>query len=189
MPELNSVSYKPVVDHDAGMVVKWDKLREELKHENRFFPQTMAFRREQEGTLFAYLAIKSSVPHLFYRARLLTETEPYGIDQMGKPPREVTSSGRANPMGIPYLYVATNEETAVAEIRPCKSAIVCVAKYELTEELTFADLCEPRSSISPFQVLVDNDESLRLLRRYMPFLERMGNELSKPVSPHKSHLE
>ena len=188
LPELNSTRYKPVVDHDTGMVLKWDEFREELKHENRFFPQKMSFRKEHEGKLFAYLAVRPSLPLFFYRARLLTERTPYNVCEMGKPPCEVTSNGRANPSGIPYLYVATDEETAVAEIRPFKSASVCVAKFELTKMLTFANLCDPRSSISPF-LLIDDDEGLQLLRRYMPFLVRMGEELRKPVSPHKSNFE
>ena len=92
-------------------------------------------------------------------------------------------------MGIPYLYCATDAETAIAEIRPYKHARVCVASFELTKPLNFADLCNPQVTISPFVLIEDDDDDLRLLRRYMPFLTRMGEELSKPVSPDKSHLE
>ena len=189
VPELGSKRYKPVVVHGDDPVIKWDALREELKHENRFFPKNMTFDIEHEGKIFGYLSSFIEPPNNVYRARLLMEEEPYEIDQMGKPPHEIVSNGRANPMGIPYLYVATNEQTAVAEIRPFKSATVCVATFSLTRPLTCANFCDPpRSVVSPFLLLGD-EEGLRLLRKYMPFVDRMGAELSKPVSPHKSHLE
>ena len=192
LPEANEARYVPVVPHDSSVVSRWKELRFELKHENRFFPQKMSFRKENEGRLFGYLAAHDDPPRYFYRARLLVEEESYDLADMGRPPCEITSSGRANPVGIPYLYVATDKNTAIAEIRPYKSARVCVATYELTEPLTFADLRNPKDVISPF-LLVDDpnipEEDLRSLRKYMPFLSRLGEELSKPVSPQKSHLE
>ncbi len=190
IPGYNSVCFEPVVAHDSEAVLEWDEFRDELQHENRFFPQKKTFDAQHEGRLFEYLTASEAASKKLYRARLLMREEPYELNEMGKPPPDLVSYGRANPMGISYLYVATTDDTAVAEIRPYKDAQVCVASYELTESLNFADLCDPRSRISPFLLVVaDDDEGLRLLRRYMPFLERMGEELSKPVSPHNSHLE
>src|SRR5258708_31702309 len=42
---------------------------------------------------------------------------PFGVDRM-KPLRDRAREGRANPKGIPYLYLATDQDTAVAERRP-----------------------------------------------------------------------
>ncbi len=39
LPGLTLGLYLPIVVHDSDAVVKWDELRKELKHENRFFPQ------------------------------------------------------------------------------------------------------------------------------------------------------
>lgn len=40
-----------------------------------------------------------------------------------KPLSNSASEGRANPKGIPYLYVATDKETAMSEVRPSLGAI------------------------------------------------------------------
>jgi len=187
LPGLMLGGYKPIAAHDSDAVVKWDELREELKHENRFFPQKLALKKDPHGSLFSYLSNTLEATDHLYRARLLKATSPYPIEEMGAPPREVASNGRANPIGIPYLYVATTKETAIAEIRPFTGATVCVATYEVKSRIDFVDLRNPLSSISPFIIL--DEEGIRLVRKHMPFLIRMGEELSKPVSPHKSSLE
>jgi RES domain-containing protein len=43
--------------------------------------------------------------------------------------------GRANPKGIPYLYLATHQETAVAEIRPWIGSSVSIAVFRLSREV------------------------------------------------------
>jgi RES domain-containing protein len=52
-----------------------------------------------------------------------------------KPLRDRAFEGRVNPKGIPFLYVATQEETAVAEVRPWVGAFVSVAKLTTAREL------------------------------------------------------
>jgi RES domain-containing protein len=48
-----------------------------------------------------------------------------------KPLRDRAREGRANPKGIPYLYLATREETAVAEVRPWIGSYVSIAQFVL----------------------------------------------------------
>jgi hypothetical protein len=43
--------------------------------------------------------------------------------------------GRANPKGIPYLYLATHENTSVAEVRPWKGEYVSVAQFALKRDV------------------------------------------------------
>lgn len=47
--------------------------------------------------------------------------------------------GRANPKGIPFLYVATARETAMSEVRPWIGAHVSVAQLRTKRELTLVD--------------------------------------------------
>lgn len=56
-----------------------------------------------------------------------------------KPRRERASDGRANPKGIPYLYVATTAQTAMSEVRPWVSAQVSVAQFKVLRQLTIVD--------------------------------------------------
>jgi len=43
--------------------------------------------------------------------------------------------GRANPKGIPYLYLATNRDTALAEVRPWIGSHVSVAQFRILRPL------------------------------------------------------
>jgi len=59
---------------------------------------------------------------------------PFPPERM-KPLPDRAVEGRANPKGIPCLYVATHEKTAVAEVRPWIGALVSVAQLKTTREL------------------------------------------------------
>jgi RES domain-containing protein len=52
-----------------------------------------------------------------------------------KPLQGRAFEGRANPKGIPFLYAATHEKTAIAEVRPWIGALVSVAQLRTTREL------------------------------------------------------
>lgn len=52
-----------------------------------------------------------------------------------KPPRNRAREGRANPKGIPYLYLATHQMTAVAEVRPWIGSHVSIAQFALKREV------------------------------------------------------
>jgi hypothetical protein len=43
--------------------------------------------------------------------------------------------GRANPKGIPYLYLASNRETALAEVRPWVGSYVSVGQFKILRGL------------------------------------------------------
>lgn len=47
--------------------------------------------------------------------------------------------GRANPKGIPYLYVATDKETAMAEVRPFVGEYISVGQFKLKEDIALLD--------------------------------------------------
>jgi hypothetical protein len=67
---------------------------------------------------------------------------PFPPERM-KPPRDRAFEGRANPKGIPYLYVATHEETAVGEVRPWVGVFVSVAQLKTTRELRLINVLAP----------------------------------------------
>ena len=55
------------------------------------------------------------------------------------PLRNRASDGRVNPRGIPSLYMATNDATAVSEVRPAIGAYVTVAAMKCLRELKLID--------------------------------------------------
>jgi hypothetical protein len=63
------------------------------------------------------------------------EDVPFGTARM-KPKRHAAHEGRANPKGIPYLYVATNLDTAMAEVRPWIGAKISLSSFRTVRDVT-----------------------------------------------------
>lgn len=63
---------------------------------------------------------------------------PFHPDRM-KPLSESAAEGRANSKGIPHLYVATDKETAMSEVRPWLGAILTVAQLKIMKDLKILD--------------------------------------------------
>lgn len=75
----------------------------------------------------------------FHRARinaLEREDEYFPLEQMGAPPYHQASQSRVNPIGIPYLYLASNIDTAVSEVRPWKNCKITVAEFALKKKIS-----------------------------------------------------
>jgi hypothetical protein len=120
---------------------------------------------------------KLSIPkdRLFWRARLGCEYEevtkhdtdvtvvfdeerPYGRDGM-KPIPNWQGEGRANPRGIPVLYLATDRETALAEVRPWIGAVISVAQLVTERELHVIDCYKHHAPDSIFGIFDDHTKS------------------------------
>lgn len=174
---------------------EWEDFKLELKHRNRFFPKatihSSLFSRltpgSNEGVLFQLLEqlkIPVDVRESFFRARI--SEEPLNADQMGCPPREIVTGGRANPMGIPYLYVADSLLTCISEVRPSNSSGVYVAQVTPVRELSVLDLTTPRKNCSSSAF---GEEQLSAVLGFLGLLELFSNELSKPIRPENSNLD
>lgn len=177
--------FSPSSRYPSDRLNKWQKLREELMYENRYFP-TPLLDEERLEELLSYL-IADEVPTTWYRARLQTGDAPFKIKDMGAPSRRQASHGRANPAGIPYLYLGSTPDTAASEVRPHTGEVACVADFTLPEALKIIDLRNPRRLVSPFQLAVEDD--IGLLRSDIGFLERLGMELTTPIVPQGAPID
>jgi hypothetical protein len=126
-------------------------------------------------------------PTLWYRARIQTGKEAFVATEMGAPPNRSASHGRANPAGIPYLYLGSTQDAAISEIRPHTGELACVAEFRTPPDLKLVDLRKPRKMVSPFGE-VDAESVLRM-RSDLPFLERLGDELTQPVVPQSAAID
>lgn len=63
-----------------------------------------------------------------------------------KPLSHVACEGRVNPKGIPCLYVATDRETAMAEVRPWVGSKVSVGQLRTMRELALIDFSQGHNS-------------------------------------------
>jgi hypothetical protein len=187
--EIVQRQFVPVGDPAIDPLSEWEKLRDELMYHNRYFPQTTIDLSRLESLLSSLALDRDEVPIQWYRARIQTSDTPFTIDEMGAPPRRIASHGRANPAGIPYLYLGSSPITAISEIRPHTGERACVADFTTPADLNLTDLRNARKMVSPFLFLLEDDSDITRMRNDLPFLERLGDELTRPIVPQSAAID
>lgn len=179
-------AFSPSATYKSEGLIQWDTLRDELMYKNRYFlNRTLDTDRLYE--LLSHLRA-DDLPPKWYRARIRTGDSVYPIGEMSAPPKRLATHGRANPAGIPYLYLGSLAETAVAELRPHTGEVSCVADFTIANPLeNVVDLRNPRKLVSPF--LLADAGAIGQLRADIPFLERLGEELTRPVLPQGAAID
>jgi len=176
--EIVRKKFVPSESYISEGLAQWDKLRDEMMYANRWFLD-VAIDEERLEQLLEML-IAPPLPREWHRARIRTEDVVFSIEEMGAPPKRRSSNGRANPAGIPYLYLGSQPDTAVAEIRPHTGEVACVADFTIPD-IKAVDLRDPRKLISPF--ILSESSAIGQLRADLPLLVRLGEELTRPVQP------
>jgi len=178
-------NFSPSATYKSEGLVRWETLRDELMYKNRYFlDEALDIDRLRE--LLDHLPA-DDMPETWYRARILTSDIPYPANEMGAPPKHLANHGRANPIGIPYLYLGSLPVTAIAEVRPHTGEVACVADFSIATHLTAVDLRNPRKIVSPF--VLGDASAIGQLRADIPFLERLGLELTRPVLPRSAGID
>lgn len=165
----------------------WSDFKFELMYSNRFFPSNKIEEDFLRNLIHNLRIVPSEIAKTWYRSRVHRGENSFSGAQMGPPPKERASQGRANPAGIPYLYLASNADTAVSEIRPHTGEVASVAEFTIDDSLMVIDLRNPRESISPFTF--EEVKKIASMRGDIEFLVQLGNELTRPVLPHVAAIE
>lgn len=121
---------------DNEVIKVWISFENEIKNINRYF-----FDRSIIELLSEIRDIKmfpNDTKLEFFRARK-GSFSTMDVAQMMNPPCHLSHAGRCNPEGVSYLYLATNEETAIKEIRACNQQIT-IAKFEVDVSNVFSFL-------------------------------------------------
>nr|WP_102901989.1 RES family NAD+ phosphorylase [Pseudomonas asplenii] len=178
-------NFSPSERYQSEVLIRWETLRDELMYKNRYFlDEPLDTDRFKE--LLSHLPA-DDLPQLWYRARIRAGDRTYSIEEMGPPPKRLASHGRANPPGIPYLYIGSQPETAASEVRPHTGEVACVAEFTIAGPLRIVDLRNPRKLVSPF--LLGDAGAIGQLRADIAFLERLGDELTRPVLPQGAAID
>ena len=186
--EIIHRKFVPSARDQCELIMTWKWLTMELMHSNRFFPDTEFEYSRLEGLFGNLVFDQSEHSSKWYRARIEEEDRCYKSEEMGAPPKRAASHGRANPAGIPYLYLGSTVETVAAEVRPHPGEIVCVVEFQIESELQLVDLRNPRSLISPF-LLSDESALAKLRSGDIKFLENLGQGLEVPVIPTAAAID
>lgn len=185
--EIVRKTFVPINEDSFDHELNWKDFKEELLHHNRFFPKRIIDEDRLEELLSTLIADTEELTSYWYRTRIQSNECAYDLSQMGAPPQRLASLGRANPAGIPYLYLASDQQTSVSEVRPHPGETACIAKFSISNELKLVDLRMPRKLVSPF-LLIDEQE-VSMLRNDIGFLERLGLELTTPVLPRSAAID
>jgi len=180
-------TYRPSAKCASDSLDVWVRLRDELRNRNRFFPDT-ELDTGRVGNLLEHLLVPADdLPGTWYRARIQDGINPFPAGKMGAPPANKAGPGRANPVGIPYLYVGSKKETAIKEVRPQSGEILTVAEFAVEKDVRLVDLRNPRQMITPFTMPEIDD--VAAMRGDIDFLERLGDELKTPVLPKAAAID
>jgi hypothetical protein len=120
---------------------------------------------------------------------------------MGPPPNHLARAGRLNSEGIPYLYLATNVATAVAEVRPWITSELTIGFFKVLTDLKIVDTSKdkPKSPLSLYNFVDTDQQAFDIKKRPIDSYTSTEKEeyvwgdinsaFSKPVSPSDSPLK
>ena len=94
-----------------------------------------------------------------------------------KPLSNAPSEGRVNPIGIPILYLATDEKTAVAEVRQWIGKFVSVAQFKVLRDVQLIDC-----SLEYSEGYEWHEVELKPAEREHVVWRELGRAYSEPVS-------
>ncbi len=168
---------------DDTLQKRWSDFCDEIKKQKRFFPKN-PLKNKECNKLFDILTRNINPLDKFFRVRISEENKQLPPSEMGKPPYDKSKNGRVNPVGIPCLYLASDENTAIAETRPSVGSSIAVGVFCVNNKLKMLDL---RNSvlISPFKY----GNELSHIVKYIFFLSDLSKSLSKPIKQYKEVLE
>jgi hypothetical protein len=165
----------------------WEILKEELKWKNRY---VINIERLEElgwdGFFNTQFKLKKETP--LFRARLHHQSgsEVFKPKDMYCPEKESANGGRANPSGIPFLYLSDNPETILYEVRASYLDELSVGTFELKpefESIKLVDFTEDTCLFQPNSSSINKTMKAKLLR------QKISSDLSKPMRRYDSELE
>lgn len=157
----------------------WATFSGEIRTTNRYFPRTVPDKAMLEEVLSESICQIDEDVDLF-RGRIYEGAAPTQ-SEMGAPRPEITPPGRANPVGIPYLYLAYSPKTCIHEARATTLSTLAIGRFRPVRQLQALNLAdiEPPDYFSLTEVeSVEAQVSRVSFHRY---LVALGEELKKPV--------
>ena len=170
------------VDSIQNIISVWDDLKYKVKKKSRFFTSLETF--DKLGLIRCNLVIPTKT--ILYRARVIPSGKDFlVVEEMGCPPIEYATAGRANPLGIPYLYLCQNEETTYYEVRALYLDKLAIGSFETSRDLKIMDFTK---QMSLYVANVQSSDLATEVSKYI-LLQRISKDLSKPLRRFDSELE
>lgn len=174
------VDYSPEIQN---RITAWDRLKTSVKEKSRFFASMDEFAQYNYLTSGKGLHVGQKL----YRSRIT----PLGqkkvkCEKMGCPPKELATAGRANPIGIPYLYLSDTAKTTYFEVRAVYLDKLSVGTFRIERELELVDFIY---DVNLFLSFNDGDMSLKETVIKKKLIDSISKDLSRPLRRYDSELE
>lgn len=164
--------------------IDWDKFQNQLIEVNRYHPSNI--NTDVLRPLFSYIESNYNVGDIsLYRARKSHNKTKLDKSEMGAPPPRKSGEGRINAKGVGCLYLATDKDTCIKEIRAGIFETVCVGTFEITKPLRLVNLSKI-NMISPFKNLDDGMANIDINRK---FLDDFNDSIRSPQASTDDPLE
>ena len=162
----------------------WEKLKEKLKWSNRFISD-IDYLKELGWDGFFNTQYELIPSDELFRARVHHKSNmlAYEAKDMMCPPSDLAGGGRANPLGIPYLYLSNNPETVLYEVRASYLDELSIGVFQLKEEFKSVKIVDFTEDTPLFQEEVAQTIKSKLLR------DKISRDLSKPMRRYDSEIE
>ena len=173
------------MDHVADAASSWRTFKEEIAGRRRFLISSTKY--EWEKVLSRDSPISIPPGRCYYRARLHGEADApcYDPCNMGAPPRELSTAGRANPSGIPYLYLCEQDTTTLYEVRALYLDEVSLGTFQLADEGQPINIIDFTSSsvLSLYGAYSagDSPEGIEFIMAMTLLKRAISRDLSKPI--------
>lgn len=170
-------------DEIRERVAVWDRIKISVKENLRFFTDIDDFAK------YNYMECGDNGLNegdVLYRSRITpADKKVIEKEQMGCPPRDVAAAGRANPIGIPYLYLSDSPKTTYYEVRALYLDNLSVGKFEVTRNLKLIDFTFNINLYNSYA----NDDPLQDIIIKKKVLDAIRQDLAKPLRRYDSELE
>jgi hypothetical protein len=178
----DKLSYLPEIQE---CFLVWKKLKVEVQEEKRYFSDLGTFN--WETYVVSNDIIKKNT--ILYRSRITSEgRKKLKPKEMGCPPKEKATAGRANPLGIPYLYLCNDIETTYYEVRAVYLDKISVGKFIILRDLNIIDFNNEISLFYTYSDSESNSSLIDIVKRKFLF-DEISADLSKPLRRFDTEIE
>lgn len=180
-------SIDSIVDYTCDIkerIAIWDRLKVSVKENSRFFTNIDEFVARD------YLKCGDNglrIGDKLYRSRITPAGQTVlECSNMGCPPKPKATAGRANPIGIPYLYLCDMAKTTYYEVRAVYLDRLSVGIFEVTRDLKIVDFIH---NVSLYNLYTDDMMPFKENIIKKKVIDAISSDLSKPLRRYDSELE
>lgn len=166
---------------------QWKDFKEKIRTEKRYLLDVDKLQELEWDSMFSdVVEYKDDIP--LFRARIHHDEvlECLPCDKMGAPHADKVGNGRANPIGIPYLYLSKEIDTTFYETKALNKDELSVAEFRVLdgETISLVDFTEIPKIFGAFGSVDLFSYVKKILLKNL-----ISIDLSKPIRRYDSELD